>query len=228
MSIESSDVRAGWSSAPLIPRVLGWAVWLLPLHALLLLWGTWNRQPSPSTEFADWARFVSTDEFRWSHLVASIGGQTVGMIGTAALTALMVARGASIGRGAVGLFMFLTGSGLMLTGFGIAAFAQPAVGQLHQSQPGLAEEMYHALYSPSAFVVLLTGLALFSFSTLPTGSALASLLDVPRWAARLYTVAGPVFGVVGFLLDPFQTLGALALAVASAVAAIHLTVGRGR
>jgi hypothetical protein len=52
---------------------LRWALWLLPLHALLLLWGTRKRQPSPSTQFADWAAFVSTDEFRWAHLLASIG-----------------------------------------------------------------------------------------------------------------------------------------------------------
>jgi hypothetical protein len=180
MSIKSPDVQASTSAAPRITRVLGWAVWLLPLHAVLLLWGTWERQPSPSTEFARWAQFVSTEEFRWSHLVASIGGQTAGMLGTAALTALMVARGASVGRSAAGLLLFLSGSGLMLAGFGIAAFAQPVVGQLYESRPRLAEEMYHALYSPSVFVVLLTGLALFSLSTVPTGSALASVLDVPR------------------------------------------------
>ena len=55
---------------------------------------------------------------------------------------------------------------------------------------------------------------------------MASVPELPRWAGRLYAVAGPVFGVVGFLLSPFQTLGALALVAATAAAALRLAVGR--
>ena len=210
------------------PRGLTWAVWLVPVHALLLVWATWQRQPSPSTHFAEWARFVSSDEVLWSHLVASIGGQTAGAIGSTALTALLVVRGAPIGWSAVGLFLHLAGSGLMLSGFGVAAFAQPAIGELHQRRPGLAEAMYHAVYSPAAFVVLLTGLALFSFSTLATGAALVTAPGVPRWSGRLYALSGPVLGVVGFLFGTFQTIGGLALAAASARAAIALNPAAAR
>jgi hypothetical protein len=191
----------------------------------LLVWGTSKRQPGPATEFAQWAHFVTTDEFRWSHLVASIGGQTAGVVGTVALTALMLLRGAPVARSAIGLLLHLVGSSLMLTGFGIAAFAQPAIGELHRREPGLAKEMYDAVYSPAAFVVLLTGLTLFSFSTVATGSALRSTAGVPRWVGRVYAVAGPVFGVVGFLVGTFQTIGAVALATAAAVAAQRLRVG---
>ncbi len=200
-------------------HALRWAAWLVPLHAALLVWGTWKRQPSPASEFGQWAGFVTTDAFRWSHLVVSIGGQTAGVVGTVALTALMVVRGAPTGRSAVGLLMYLTGSSLMLSGFGIAAFAQPAIGDLHRREPALAHDLYDAVYSPTAFVVLLTGLALFSFSTVATGSALGSSSGVPRWAARTYAAAGPLFGVVGFLFGTFQTVGALALATAGVVAA---------
>lgn len=219
MPAQLATMHVHHTTAPRVGRALRWGVWLLPLHALLLLWGTRERQPSPSTEFGEWAAFVSTDEFRWAHLVASIGGQTAGMIGTAALTALLVLRGARTGSSALGLLLHLAGSSLMLSGFGVAAFAQPAIGELYTDRPRIAEQMYHAVYSPTVFVVLLTGLALFSASTVATGSALASSAAVPRWTGRLYAVTGPVFGVLGFLFGTFQTVGALALAAASVLAA---------
>jgi hypothetical protein len=222
MSGQSLNVRLRSHGIRRLPQPLRWAVWLVPLHALLLLWATWKRQPSPSTQFAEWAEFVSTDQFLWSHLVASIGGQTVGMIGITALTGLAAQRGAPIRPAGVGLVLHLAGSGLMVSGFGVAAFAQPAIGQVHEQQPEVAEQLYHAVYGPTAFVVLLTGLALFSFSTVATGAALTASGAVPRWTGRMYAVAGPVFGVVGFLFGTFQTVGALALAAAGATAAIKL------
>ena len=222
MSSQSLALQNGPHRVQRLPQVWKWAVWLVPLHALLLLWGTWERQPSPSTRFAEWADFVSTDRFLWSHLVASIGGQTAGMLGATVLTVLLVRRGAPLGRTAAGLALHLTGSGLMLSGFGVAAFAQPAIGELHASSPGLAEEMYEAVYGPAALLVLLTGLALFSFSTVATGSALAAARGVPQWVGRVYAAAGPAFGVVGFLFGTFQTIGAIALAAAGAAAASKL------
>ena len=226
MPAQLANVHVHHTTPLRLDRAMRWGVWLLPLHALLFLWGTRERQPSPSTEFGEWAAFVSTDEFRWAHLVASIGGQAAGMIGTAAL-GLLVLRGAGIGRSALGLLLHLTGSSLMLSGFGVAAFAQPAIGELYGDRPRIAEEMYHAVYSPTVFVVLLTGLALFSASTVATGAALASSAVVPRWLGRLYAVTGPVFGVLGFLFGIFQTIGALARAAASALAANAL-LGRPR
>jgi len=223
MSAQHTPVNDRPAATATIAHAVGWAVWLVPLHALLLMWGTRERQPSPTTDFAQWARFVSTDELRWSHLIASIGGQTAGVIGTAALTALIVTRGAPVGRSAVGLLLHLSGSSLMLSGFGIAAFAQPAIGRLHATQPRTAEELYHAVYDPAAFVVLLTGLALFSLSTVATGSALTATPEIPRWAGRLFMLAGPLFGIIGFLFGTFQTVGSLTLAVASALAAVKLT-----
>lgn len=228
MSADVAPATDHAGTARTFPRFLRWAAWLVPLHAGLLVWGTRERQPSPGTEFARWAAFVTTDEFRWAHLVASIGGQAAGMVGTAALTALVVTRGAPVGRSALGLLMHLTGSSLMLSGFGIAAFAQPAIGDLHGRHPGLAQDLYDAVYSPTAFVVLLTGLALFSFSTVATGSAMRLTAGMPRWAGLGYAVAGPLFGVVGFLFGPFQTLGALALVAAGAVAARELAAAPGR
>lgn len=208
-------------------QALQWAVWLLPLHGLLLLWSTWQRQPSPSTQFAEWSQFVTTAHFEWSHLVASIGGQAGAVVGTAALTAILLSNGAPAGRTVIGLVSHLAGSSLMLAGFGIAAFAQPAIGRLHERQPALAEEMYHAVYTPVTLVTLLTGLALFSLSTIAIGSALLSLPGMRAWVGHTYAAAGPVFGIVGFVFGTFQTLGALALVVAGGMTAAALHRSRG-
>jgi hypothetical protein len=211
------------------PRPLLWLLWLIPLHGLLLVWGTWERQPTPSTEFAEWSRFVTTDNFLWSHVIASIGGQTAAIVAAAALAALLLLRGAPTGRTVTGLVMHLVGSGLLLAGFGTAAFAQPAIGELHASDPGLAEIVYGAVYSPLAIALLLLGAALFGLSTLWTGSALTSLPEVPNLAGRLYAAAGPTFAVVGFFIGPVQTLGALLFVVSGVLVARALSApGPGR
>jgi hypothetical protein len=56
---------------------------------------------------------------------------------------------ASAAKPAIGLLPHLAGSSLMLAGFGVAAFTQPAIGRLHERQPALAEELYHAVHTPS-------------------------------------------------------------------------------
>ena len=217
MSTLTHDQQPDLTTRP--PRALRWALWLIPLHGLLLLWGTWERQPSPSTELAEWSRFVTTDDFFWAHLAASIGGQTAALLATASLSIILLSRGAPAGRTVTGMLLHLTGSGLLLAGFGVAAFTQPAIGELHTEHPGLAERMYDAVYSPVAIVTLLVGAALFGLSTLWTGSALAALDEVPTVAGRLYGAAGPTFAVVGFLVGPVQTLGALLFLVSGVMVA---------
>lgn len=209
------------------PRSLLWALWLIPLHGLLLIWGTWERQPSPDSELAAWSGFVTTDGFLWSHVVASIGGQTAAMVGAAALAAVLLVRGAPTGRTVTGLVLHLSGSGLLLAGFGTAAFAQPAIGELYSADPTLADQMYGDVYSPLAISALLLGAALFGLSTLWSGSALATLVGVPTAAARLYAAAGPTFAVVGFFIGVVQTLGALLLVVSGVLVARALSRGPG-
>ena len=204
---------------------LAWATWLIPLHGLLLLWGTWERQPTPSTHFADWSDFVTTDLFLWNHLVASIAGQAAAVVGTAGLTIHLLLRGAR--RTAVtGFVLHALGSGLLLAGFGVAAFAQPAIGALHAEHPQLAEDLYNDVYSPIAIVVLLSGAALFGLSTIWTGLAVKRLGIVPTWAAVLLLVAGPMFAVIGFFLGAVQSAGAVALLVGGAVVARAVTATR--
>jgi hypothetical protein len=56
-------------------------VWLLPAFGLLLALSTIRQQPPVQTDFAGYARFVTTGEFLVSHLVASIGGAALAILG---------------------------------------------------------------------------------------------------------------------------------------------------
>src|SRR5215207_9637396 len=53
-------------------------IWLLPVHAVLLAVGTLTHQPDKATAFGDYARYVTTEVFLSSHLVASIAGAAGG------------------------------------------------------------------------------------------------------------------------------------------------------
>jgi hypothetical protein len=65
-------------------------VWAAPAWAVLLFVGTLEHQPSPTTAFPEYARFITTTPFLISHLVASILGAAFGTLGFAALFVLLV------------------------------------------------------------------------------------------------------------------------------------------
>jgi hypothetical protein len=64
-----------------LTRVAGKGVWLLPAFGLLLALSTIRQQPPVQTDFQGYARFVTTGEFLISHLVASIGGAALAILG---------------------------------------------------------------------------------------------------------------------------------------------------
>ncbi len=197
-------------------------VWLLPLHGALLIWTTWQRQPDPRTDLASWSAFVTTDRFFVSHVLGSIGGQIAGVLGISALTLLVLIRTTRPGVLITGWVMHVLGSGLMLAGFGVAAFGQPVVGELHADSPALAAAAYQNLYTPLSAIVLLSGLALYSLSFAWVGRGLAAYSGMPAWVGLLTAIAGPIFGIVGFFVGVLQTVGGLFVVVSGAGLAVTL------
>ena len=66
------------------PRVRAFArgaLWALPVWAALLFLGTITHQPDTQTDFAGFAAYVTTPQFLWSHLIASIAGAAIGSVG---------------------------------------------------------------------------------------------------------------------------------------------------
>ncbi len=192
-------------------------LWALPLWALGLLVGTWSHQPPPQTDIGAWSRYVTTPEFLYSHLFASILGGAVGMIGIAALGMLLVARG-SVRLGLWAMVTGLVGNTLVAPLFGIAAWAQPAIGRVYLSGDAAAAQAlyYDAAQPPTLVLTGVVAVLLLTASTVLFGIAVARSRWLPAWAGIALAVAGPLVFLVGFVLDNFvQTIGSALLIVST-------------
>lgn len=205
-------IEASRTAEPAIAtaRSVSRGVWLLPVFGVLTLWATITHQPSPTTEFASWARFVTTDEFLAKHLVGSIFGLALNLVGVASLTWVVLAVGRRIGTAVWGFTLTVLGSAGLLAGFGVAAFAQPAIGNLEAQQFAGAQNLYNDVYGIPAFVTLIGGGVLLSIATVLLARAAAAIDGSPRWARIAYGASGPLIAFLGVVFGPFQTIGSLA------------------
>lgn len=185
-------------------RVTLLGLWALPIFALSLLIGTINHQPPPQTQLAAWSNYVTTSEFLYSHLFASILGGAIGLLGFIAFAVVLANRGSR----RLALWALVTGVlaiPLLSALFGIAAWAQPAVGRLYLAgHHALASSLYYDAAQPATLVVTgVVGVALVGTSVLLFGIAAARSGWLPRLAGIGLAVSGPLFAVVGFPLDDF-------------------------
>jgi len=179
---------------------------------VLLFLGTITHQPDPRTEFAAFAGYVTTTEFLISHLVSSIVGAGFGVLGLVALFTFLALRVRSR-LAAVGLCMAVFGNLMVTAIFGMAAFAQPAVGRLYQA--GHTEDaiaIYNDMYSTPLSITAAIGLPLLVIGVICMGVAVARSQVLPRWAGVGMAVGIVVFGLIGVILADFvQSLGAVVL-----------------
>ena len=66
-------------------------MWALPIYGALTLWASRTSQPDYTTDFPAYARYISRPAFLWEHLVGSIGGTALALLGLTALFALLSA-----------------------------------------------------------------------------------------------------------------------------------------
>jgi hypothetical protein len=201
---------------PPFARIVRLGLWPLPAWAVLLFYGTLTHQPPPQTQLAAWSRYVATPEFLASHLIASILGAAIGIIGLIALAVFLAGRGRP--RAAVwGLVTGVIGSTLVTSVFGIAAFAQPAIGRDYLAgHTTAARAMYYAAAQGNWLVATaFTGAALLAASLVIFGVAAARTRPLPRLAGICLAVAGPLFAVIGAALDNFIESIACAILIAS-------------
>src|SRR5258708_5004401 len=107
-----------------------WGLWALPVWAALLAYGTLTHQPSPQP--SGYASYVTTTEFLIHHLVASIFGAGVGILGLTALF-IVLCKGRAAPLALWALVLGVIGNMLDTAGFGVAAFAQSAIGRAYLS-----------------------------------------------------------------------------------------------
>jgi hypothetical protein len=208
-------VESERAPADTLDRYARWGLWALPVWAALLMISTLTHQPSYQTDFPAYASYVITTPFLISHVVGSILGAAIGVLGMIALFIALVIRGTP--RLAVwALVIFVIGNLLNTAVFGVAAFAQPAIGRAFLSgQAEAAVAINSDVYGAPLLVTVLPGLLLFTVGIVLFGVAVARCGYLPRAAGVGLAIGGLLFAVVGFLLSNFiQPLGA-ALMLAS-------------
>lgn len=196
------------------------ALWALPLWAALLFLGTLTHQPDPQTAFADFAAYVTTGPFLLSHLVNSIAGAATGSIGAIGLM-LWIQGTRAAGKGIAGMLATVTANTLTSSIFGVAAFAQPAMGQAFLAGEGNALGFYQRVYAAPLFLTALISLLLFIAGGVFLGMAMTASGRFPRWTGWAYAAGTIGFVLSNFLLPAGQSLTSVLLFLATGVAAWH-------
>jgi hypothetical protein len=204
--------RASWTGGR------GAACGRCPVYALLLAVGTLTRQPDPATDFPGYARYVTTDVFLASHLVASIGGATIGVLGAVSL-GILAARGRSPRAAITGV----VGNVLFTAIFAAAAFAQPAICRAHLAgQTRAAIDINSDVYGPALFGTFAVGAPFFVAGAALLGRAVARTGPALRLGGIGYATFLPLFVVAGFAIAVLQPLMALGLTASTLVLAHRL------
>jgi hypothetical protein len=194
------------------------ALWALPVWALLLFLGTLTHQPDPQTAFPDFAAYVTTGQFLWSHLLASIAGAAIGSIGAIALM-LHLLDSKAAGRAIAGAVALVAGNTLLTSIFGIAAFAQPAMGRLFLAGQQNALDFYNQVYAAPLFGTAALGLLLFIVGGVFSGLAIAAAGCLPRWTGWVVAISTAAYALSFLLLPQAQSPMAALLLVATVAVA---------
>ena len=194
-----------------------WGIWALPVWTLLLFLGTLTHQPSYQTDFPAYARYVTTTEFLISHLVASILGAGIGILGFTALF-IVLCKGRTAPLALWALVTGVIGTTLTTAVFGVAAFAQPAIGRAYLSgHMAAAVAINNDVYGTALNATALPGLLLLTIGIVCFGVAVARSGSLPKLAGIGLAVGIVVFGPLGFFLADFVMSVGAALMAASAV-----------
>ena len=199
-------------------------LWLLPAYGVALALSTITQQPDVDEDFASYARYVTTDQFLVSHLVASIGGSALAVLGViSALTFLTRGRAR---RGALtGAVLTVVAAVYLAATFGSAAFVQPGVGRAYLSGlPGAEALNADTAYGDALTATIGASVLVFAIAAITFGSAVARTAPELRWAGIGYAVTLPLFAISGILgiAAGTQPAAGILFAVATTVLARRL------
>ncbi len=212
-ALDAADVDARTARRAVeLDRTARRGLWALPLWTVLLFLGTLTHQPDPQTNFAGFAAYVTTTEFLISHIVASIVGAAVGVLGLLALFTFLALRVRSH-VAIAGLAMAVLGNVMICSVFGVAAFGQPAVGRLYLAgQTAAAVTTYNDMYGAPLTATVTAGILLLVAGVIALGITVTRSRVGGRWPGIGMAVGIVVFGVIGVILaDIVQTIGAVLL-----------------
>jgi hypothetical protein len=201
-----------------VQRILRGALWALPVFTALLTLGTLTHQPDPGTDFPGYADYVTTPVFLVSHLGASILGAAVGIIGLGSLSVLVAGVSGRPGRALLGGALGVLGNVLNTALFGVAAFAQPAIGRAFHSGVDGIVAFDRDVYGPELFATAGAALLTWSAGAVLLGAALRRADPGLRLAGPALAALLVLFWVSGLPGGPVQPVtGAAATVVAVVV-----------
>jgi hypothetical protein len=76
-------------SSPNTTKWIGVGLLGLPFYGVLTFWTSLDPQPDPSTHYAAWSRYVTTNYYVLTHVLGSILGLILAIFGTFALGAYL-------------------------------------------------------------------------------------------------------------------------------------------
>lgn len=191
----------------------------LPVYGLLTAWSSLNPQPDQATDPEGWARFVSAPSYQVSHLIGSVGGTILAILGIFALGAYLApTRAGRLGLSA--MVVTVLGNALLMVPAVISTFATPAIGRAYLSG---FDDVMEIQFSDTLTFAFLLGLVLAFVGSVLLGVAMWRSDIVARGAAILWLVAIVIFYPLGVVLGlatvnatlPTQSIGALLIAIST-------------
>ncbi len=190
------------------------ALWALPVWAAMLFLGTLTHQPDPQKDFAGFAAYVTTTSFLLSHLINSITGASIGSIGVIGLM-LYLQDSKVAGRAIAGMIAMVLSNTLVSSIFGVAAFAQTAMGRMFIAGQQNTLDFYNQVYNGTLFGTALIALLLFMTGGVLIGNAITASSSFPRWTGWVVAISMVGFVLSTFLLDIGQSIFSALLFIAT-------------
>lgn len=189
-------------------------VWTLPLYGLLTFWATLTHQPDPAADFDAYARYVTTDSYLAQHLVGSILGTVLAVLGAVALGAYLIAVGRPGHLLPSAVVSSVSGHALIIAIFGMSTFATPAVGRAFLAGEQAVVDVNADILGVPLVVTALAGGPLYSTGTLLFGLAIWRSGALPSWVGAIYAPTGFLVSMAGLVVGEAQTVGSTLVIVA--------------
>lgn len=183
----------------------------------MTIWASLDPQPDQVKHPEAWARFVSSNHYILTHVIGSIGGAVLAILGVFALGAYLANSRA--GRlGLVALVVTVVGQAVGLVIGGISTFATPAIGQAFLS--GFKDVM-QIQFSPVMSVIFALAILLMIVGNVLLGVAVWRSGTLPKWAGAIWLASVLLFYILGAVLGilttgsslPTQPVGALLIVI---------------
>ena len=171
----------------------------------MTIWASLDPQPDQVKHPEAWARFVSSNHYMLTHVIGSIGGAVLAILGVFALGASLGAYLANSRAGRLGLVAMVVtvvGQAVGLVIGGISAFATPAIGQAYQS--GFKDVM-QIQFSPVMSVIFALAILLMIVGNVLLGVAVWRSGTLPMWAGAIWLASVLLFYILGAVLGILTT-----------------------